>query len=107
MENNNITKTIMESMESYEEKFNVFGECNPPHCHNIRFGGNFVDIGNHLLQSQIKVIEAVIEEMKSKLRRVEDGKDALEQFGIQWLNKPIEDQISSLNETLEFIKKSL
>lgn len=65
------------------------------------------DFKSHLLQSQIRLIEAVIEEMKSKLRRVEDGKDALEQFGIQWLNKPIEDQISSLNKTLEFIKKSL
>ena len=67
----------------------------------------FEYIKSHLLQSQIKVIGAVVEERKSKLIRVEDGKDALEQFGIQWLNKPIEDQISSLNETLEFLKKSL
>ena len=30
--------------ERFDEKFNIFNECNPPSCHNMIWKGNFNDL---------------------------------------------------------------
>jgi len=57
---------------------------------------------SHLLQSQIKVIEAVILAIGSEEHLNDDLTEWSEGY-----NHCIQDQISSLNETLEELKKSL
>ncbi len=61
------------------------------------------DLKSHLLQSQIKLIEAVIEKLRKPMWFIRETPDEY----MKGYTKALEDQISSLNETLEFLKKSL
>lgn len=117
---NNITKTIMESLE--QEKLNN----NVSHIHYADSPEEAIEHPkSHLLQSQIKVIEAVIENLeKAKqdpyaIREKVFKEDEYWDEEKRWdnatdvgtfafpHNNALEDQISSLNETLEELKKSL
>ena len=46
-------------LAEFDERFNIFGECNPPHCHNMRWGGNFDDLKSFLATS---ITQAVAED---------------------------------------------
>ncbi len=60
-------------------------------------------VKSHLLQSQIRLIEVVVESLKADAKIY---KSAVDDENIGYLGA-IEDQISSLNETLKELKKSL
>lgn len=72
-------------------------------------------IKSHLLQSQIKVIEAVEMELRKSVLKLAKHKECHEGncepcencMSVLVLSDFVSDQISSLNETLEFLKKSL
>ncbi len=40
-----------QKIEEFEKEFNIFGECNPPNCSNIRWGGNFHKLKEFLIQT--------------------------------------------------------
>lgn len=106
---NKITQTIMESLEEFDLEYAI--SPTPPDKQAY--------LKSHLLQSQIKVIEVVIENLKSMYKNFylsderyaiqinKDYEDYTALHGLNVYNKALEDQISSLNETLEELKKSL
>lgn len=106
----NITKTIKESVESLEEKI-VYVPFDRHTCESWNdLGQEFIDhalptnefrqnLKSHLLQSQIRLIDSVIEEMKQqssifKFRTIDNEY----KFQCKAYKKALEDQISSLEE---------
>ena len=51
-------------LAEFDKKFNIFGECNPPHCHNMRWGGNFNDLKSFLSKS----IDLAVAEERERVR---------------------------------------
>lgn len=111
-----ITKTIKESIPlEFEEQFFVGG------VRDYMFEGEPLSarageaIKKFLLQSQIKVIEAVEMELRKSVLKLAKHKECHEGncepcencMSVLVLSDFVSDQISSLNETLEFLKKSL
>ena len=103
---NNITKTIKDSdMKAIEELLDEIivdeenGECNVSYYKE----SYLLRLKSHLLQSQIRLIESVILTIGSEEYL---NNDDLTEWS-EGYNHCIKDQISSLNETLEELKKSL
>jgi len=48
---------IQQKLEEFDVKFNIFRECNPPHCHNMRWGGNIEEL-KQFLTSALKECRA-------------------------------------------------
>jgi len=51
--------------KTFDEQFNVFGECNPPHCKNIRWGGNFQELREYILS----LITSMSSEIQTKFKK--------------------------------------
>ena len=92
-----VTKTIMESMEDDLIETLVWYIRQSDSKHEA-----FEYIKSHLLQSQIRLIEAEIESLNQSFEK----NAHLSVWAIGY-NRALCDQISSLNETLEELKKSL
>lgn len=124
---NKITQTIMSSLEKFYKEFVNY------HPGDSGIGGNYpqepvyelaIDpqstedikaLKSHLLQSQIELLETLIHQVQERKVTVWNdrfgyrGDDLIfhtKEEAEGW-NKALEEQISSLNETLEFLKKSL
>lgn len=114
---NNITKTIMESISELSKIAMFPEEENPSLIDNYQFDIDYLK--SHLLQSQIKVVESIIFGLeKAKITKKKgigemifgDGRKEFIRVHTNMdvgYNQALEDQISSLNETLEELKKSL
>lgn len=48
---NTIEEKVDQKVREFEEKFNLFGPCNPPHCNNMRYGGEFSGIAPYIRQA--------------------------------------------------------
>lgn len=119
---NNITKTIKESVESLEEKI-VYVPFDRHTCESWNdLGQEFIDhalptnefrqnLKSHLLQSQIRLIDSMIERQKETLKELDNcfhhkigthtcnGCPKIVNRPIEdWPQQILEDQISSLEE---------
>jgi len=104
---NNITKTILSSLEDDRIETLVWYIRQADSKHEA-----FEHLKSHLLQSQIRLIELVKKDLEEMVRTFHE---TLCSYPIECscchnaslLKRELTDQISSLNETLEFLKKSL
>lgn len=103
---NNITKTIKESLESFDL---VKAQSAPFTVMGAYKDADFERIKSHLLQSQIRLIEAIIVNSKKGIRVIKSSAKRSPHLRSFYVGKwqALEEQISFLNETLEELKKSL
>jgi hypothetical protein len=122
----NIAKTIMGSLEIFRKKFinSQAGSTGPDPIEPVYelniHQQSIEDIGaleSHLLQSQIRLIDTIIEEMKSRKRQIIDNwASTHDRDGEQFTkltkedkgyNEAIADQISFLEETKKELTENL
>jgi len=54
--------------EKFDKKFNIFGECNPPHCHNMRWGGKYIELEAFIEQTLKERDKEIIENIKGRMK---------------------------------------
>lgn len=89
--------------KKFDEKFNVFGECNPPHCQNMRWGGDLNALKS-FLQSEI---DLAILDYQTNFEQKHIA-SAVEVARADWVRKVIDQEIErkkGMRKELPQIKK--
>lgn len=67
--------TSLEALiEEFDKDFNIFGECNPPHCSNMRWFGDLDKLQSFILKAHALGKEEAYKEIKEYVLKQALGK---------------------------------